>query len=511
MSDPQEGIENLVTQEIKEVVSAAMKSLKTSHRAVLVMRCYDGLSYAEIAQAMGCTEFGGRMLFLRAKKALERQLARNGLKRGSLLGALVLFGQMTAPSEAVAAQVTVGAAAVDVGLAATLAGLATSKAAVVSLAAAGAVSLGVTVGPDLLGPRDQGPIANPAAQSYVASLLGARIDQPEKHWYFLPEGPGGPLLLRAQADQGLIVLQNAVANYAFDGQTLRIQNHRCWPADLSVTRLPTDNPAMREFLDRVEGRPALVPSTRATGRGLLVQVAYDKVNGTARPEVFRNPNVSDEDYFQSDWPMDVVQDDRRDEMHKRGWTFFRIEGQVRGQAVSGQGRLPFVYQSYQRLRPWLQLKVGDLVVQDNLDGRARLALDGGGQSVFPAGSFFQGLPRPWEGLHTVDVVRRDAAEQEVWFKTTPGPRAGQVQVDVDLSTSLRAVYTIDLDTDVVDRIDFLQGDQSVGRLVFTYLQDITGLGRQFSPPQTRLAQGPQGQHMGLLWLGRLADGSLGQP
>lgn len=512
LSDPEEGIENLVTQEIKQVVSAAMKSLKANHRAVLVMRCYDGLSYAEIAQAMGCTEFGGRMLFLRAKKALEKQLARNGLKKGSLLGALVLFGQMTAPSEAVAAQVTVGAAAVDVGLAATFAGLATTKAAVVSLAAAGVVGVGAVVGPDLLAPRsDRGPGVESTAESYVASLLGARVDQPEKHWYFLPEGPGGPLLLRAQADQGPIVLQNAVANYAFDGQILRIQNHRCWPGDLSVTRLPTDTPAMRAFLDRVEGRPTSVPSTRATGRGLLIQVAYDKVNGTARPEVFRNPNVLDEDYFQSDWPMDVVQQDHRDGMHKRGWTFFRIEGQIRGQAVSGQGRLPFVYQSYQRLRPWLQLKVGDLVVQDNLDGRARLALDGGGQSVFTAGSFFKGLPRPWEGLHTVDVVRRDAAEQEVWFKTTPGPRAGQVQVDMDLTSSVHAVYTIDLETDVVDRIDFLQGDRPVGRLVFTYLQDVTGLGRQFSAPPTRLAQGPQGQRMGLLWLGRLVDGSLGQP
>jgi len=243
----------------------------------------------------------------------------------------------------------------------------------------------------------------------------------------------------------------------------------------------------------------------------LIQVEYDKVRGTSRPEVVRNPNVSDEDFFQSDWPMDVRQQDNRDLMHRRGWTFFRVEGQIRGQAVSGQGRLPFVYQTYQRLRPWLQLTVGDLMVRDNLDGRAWVAQGTNGQSVYPAGSFFKGLARPWEGLHTVDVVRRDAAEREVLFKTTPGPREGQVQVEIDLPSSVRAIYTIDLEGDVVDRIEFVQEDRPIGRLVFTYLQDIIGLGRQFPAPPTRLAQGLQGQEMGLLWLARLADGSLGRP
>jgi len=80
------------------------------------MRCYDGMSYAEIAESMGCTEFGSRMLFLRAKKASKGSWPAAGLRKGSLLMALVVFGKMTAPTKVAAAQIAVTAATVDVGL-----------------------------------------------------------------------------------------------------------------------------------------------------------------------------------------------------------------------------------------------------------------------------------------------------------------------------------------------------------------------------------------------------------
>jgi RNA polymerase sigma-70 factor (ECF subfamily) len=511
LSDREEGVENLVTQEIKQIVANAVKSLKTSHRAVLIMRCYDNMSYAEIAQSMGCTEFGTRMLFLRAKKALEKQLARSGLKKGSLLGALLVFGKMTAPTEVAAAQVAVTAVTLDVGLAAGLAGLATGKAALVSLAAVGMVGVGTVVKPDWI---DRQPVGQAvSAAPLLANVLGTQVIQAEKHTYFLPEGPYGPLMLRAQADQGdWIVLQNAVANYTFDGRTLEINNHRCWASDLGVVRLPTDPPAMKEFLSRVEGLPRMLPSTRASGKGLLVEVDYDRAAGTSRLEVLRNPNVSDEDYFQSNWPLNVHQQDNRDLMHRRGWTLFRIDGQLHGRVVSGEGRLSFVYQSYQRSRPWLRLKTGDLTIQDSLDSGASVTRQGDGHfAVYRGGSFFKGLARPWAGFHTVDLVRRDAAEQEVWFRTLPGPQPqGKVQVELDLPSSLLAVYTIDLEADVVDQIEFAREGKTIGKLVFTYLQDISGLRQQFLAPTNRITQGPQAQDMGLLWLAGLVDDSLGQ-
>ena len=103
MQDEPEGLENLVGQELRQIVSTAMKKLRTRHKAVLVMRCYDEMSYAEIADSMGCTEFSTRMLFVRAKRALQKELAHSGLGRGSLLAALIVFGKMTAPSRAAAA------------------------------------------------------------------------------------------------------------------------------------------------------------------------------------------------------------------------------------------------------------------------------------------------------------------------------------------------------------------------------------------------------------------------
>ena len=81
-----------------------MQKLRTRHKAVLVMRCYDGMSYGDIAESMGCNEFSIRMLFVRAKRALQKELLRNGFGRGSLLAALIVFGKMTAPSKAAAAQ-----------------------------------------------------------------------------------------------------------------------------------------------------------------------------------------------------------------------------------------------------------------------------------------------------------------------------------------------------------------------------------------------------------------------
>jgi hypothetical protein len=105
------------------------------------------MAYSDIAEAMGCSEFSTRMLFLRAKRSLQRELMRNGFKKGSLLAALALFGKITAPSKAAAAQVTVSTTALKVGTVATIAGVATTKTAIISLAAAGAITAGVGTTP----------------------------------------------------------------------------------------------------------------------------------------------------------------------------------------------------------------------------------------------------------------------------------------------------------------------------------------------------------------------------
>jgi RNA polymerase sigma-70 factor (ECF subfamily) len=143
--EKQAAIANVVGRELSDIVISAMQKLKPEHRAVINMRCYDEMSYDEIAKSLGCSKFAAQMLFYRAKKSLKKQLARRGFGKGSLLLALVLFGKMTATSEAAAASVSLTAAATKVGVMATVVSMIGSKAAVVSLTTAGVLAVGTIV------------------------------------------------------------------------------------------------------------------------------------------------------------------------------------------------------------------------------------------------------------------------------------------------------------------------------------------------------------------------------
>ena len=89
--DHRDGLANLINQELKQLVFSAMNELKPQYREALALRCYEEKNFAEIAELMGRSELSARVLFLRAKKSLAKQLSRHGLSKGSLLMALVLF------------------------------------------------------------------------------------------------------------------------------------------------------------------------------------------------------------------------------------------------------------------------------------------------------------------------------------------------------------------------------------------------------------------------------------
>ena len=122
-----------------------MYQLKPDHRRVLSLRCYDEMQFSEIAELMKRTDFGTRMLFFRAKKALQKRLARNGMAKGTLVTALVVFGKLTASSEASLAQVSIVPATLKVGTAAGLAAAATSATGLVSIVAATGITIGASV------------------------------------------------------------------------------------------------------------------------------------------------------------------------------------------------------------------------------------------------------------------------------------------------------------------------------------------------------------------------------
>ena len=132
--DYEDGLNRLMRKELSEAVIKAMGHLTLTYRSVLTLRCFEQMSYAEIAGMMGCKELRARVLFFRAKRSLSRHLARRGFSKTLLLVALGLFQALTAPADSAPAG-TVTAASLHVGPLASFAGLAGTPSAVATLAA----------------------------------------------------------------------------------------------------------------------------------------------------------------------------------------------------------------------------------------------------------------------------------------------------------------------------------------------------------------------------------------
>jgi RNA polymerase sigma-70 factor (ECF subfamily) len=508
----QDGFENLVSEELKHIVSAAMKKLRTRHKAVLVMRCYDGMPYSDIAESMGCSEFSTRMLFLRAKKSLQKELSRNGFGKGSLLAALVLFGKMTAPSQAAAAQISVTAAATNVGLATTIACMATSKTAIVSIAAAGALTAGTVVmksGPWNQDAKSPQPLLTNALN---IGWFGVGNDSNLGLRYYFPEGPNEAMMLSAKSgklgDKSYWkVLQDDQANYYYINNRLNINNHRVWSPNLSVQQLPTDDKKMTEFICQVEGIQNTMEHIASRGKDLLVIAPQNRENDDNNLWVTRNCNALEEGYFQSDWPATTKISDNRDEMHKRGWTYFRVAGRINGQDIFGTGRIPFFELTSKRYTPWLKLQAGSLKITDTYNEAYISEPSSDEAKKYNGGSFFKGLCRPWMGFHTIDTVRRDAAKQSVWFgtKLTSDDKFAEVELTCK---DAKIVYKIDMKTDVVDEITISTDQGKTGNLKFTYLQSIDNVNGDFVPPGRPRQHTTTQSSQGLLWLVRLVEDSI---
>ena len=118
----QDGLDESSRIELSEIIYDAIAELKFAYRNVLVLRCYEELSFAEIAQFMDCKELRARVLFFRARHALRRHLSRNGFSKENLLAGLGFFGILTLSSKATSTACSVNTASLNVGVTATLAG-----------------------------------------------------------------------------------------------------------------------------------------------------------------------------------------------------------------------------------------------------------------------------------------------------------------------------------------------------------------------------------------------------
>jgi RNA polymerase sigma-70 factor (ECF subfamily) len=138
--------DDLIRKELTTAIYEAMNSIKIKYRNILALRCFQNLSYNEIALVTGGSELQARLLFYRAKRSLRHQLATRGFRqKGQLLSALSLFAALTAGSSKSASATTVVSTAslnVSAGIAAL--DLATTKTGVISIiVAATCITIGV--------------------------------------------------------------------------------------------------------------------------------------------------------------------------------------------------------------------------------------------------------------------------------------------------------------------------------------------------------------------------------
>ncbi len=485
--DGDHAVAAMVSEELKDIVLRCMKQLEDRHRDVLVMRCYRRMQYSQIAEVMGISELGARSLFCRAKRALSRRLTGYGLDKGSLLMALVLFGKITASSRTAAAEVSLSADTLKAGALANLSAAVTAKSAVLSAAGVVAVAAGSTA--LNTGPASAPEHVEPAPVS--VSIPAAQDNTNVERWHFYPAGSDGPVMTRhlsldEKGESTCLYLQNQFGAYYHDGRTVTIANHHYYNPDLAVMRLPTDERRMSDFITSVEGAAGFAERCTRTGDGLLVICRRMAARRHTIWRIDRHRNVLEELFFQYDWPQSTVLQDVRDDMHRRGWTHFTIKGRIHDRSIEARGRIPFTCAAYVKNYPWLQVKVqGRLKYLDTGSEAVEYDSVGSAMARYKPGAFFEGLSRPWMGLHTIDTIRRDAAERAIRFETESTDNPGKVEIKLLCPDEVRLVHTVDLEKDVIEKVRFVNArktPQYLGELVFSYIADHDGVARIFSPP-----------------------------
>jgi len=126
------GVDRLIKEELKSAVCDGMRTLSLAHRSILTLRCFEQLSYPEIASVTGQSELQARVQFFRAKQSLKKRLRRRGFGKDQFLAALGAFATVTqrilrqnsAPVTVQQATVTVGGSAAALGFLGTKTGTA---------------------------------------------------------------------------------------------------------------------------------------------------------------------------------------------------------------------------------------------------------------------------------------------------------------------------------------------------------------------------------------------------
>lgn len=342
-----------------------------------------------------------------------------------------------------------------------------------------------------------------------------------EHWFYFPEDVDGPVFRRMQRWTPQLMrkqcawLQNERGNYYYDSgtQTVTRCNEPVAWSNLNVLILPTDPPEMAAFLEEVQRAYGDVEFTRDPNTQLVREAVDMRFVDTMDFKTQFQYNTIDRDFFVYNWSENVPVKDRRDEMHKRGWTYVRMKGTVQGRTVVGSGRIPFTYSAYQEQPAWITFTVDDtLTISDTHQGAWTQAPSDGEVTAYPSGAFFSGLMRPWMGLHTMDLVRRDAAWSRRYFFTEEIEETGCIRVTVRDDPDephVKLAYTIDPSHDLLTAVTFLVDGDPAGQLEFDYLDSVTDVHDTYVEPTTDAPLDPPAQPTpGMLWLFALANGEL---
>ncbi len=537
-----EGLSHMIQKELSQAILDAMTKLKLKHRNILVLRCYEQRSYAEIAEIMDCSRTSAQVMFFRAKHALKSKLSRNGFGKGMLLAGMGLFGLMTTPKNTAA--VTVSANSLKVGGAATVIGAAGTKigAAIAALFAAAAItvySVTLNMNQSARWPSEQLPARSEIKSFHYVEQAWDKSGSPNpnlargrslskgayEQWYYFPEEIDGPVLMMMQRwdpqqnNKLCGWLQNSNGNYYYQAGEKKIYqyNYHLPMRYLTTRRLPSDPPEFTAFLDEIEGKNLHIDYTRDDETGLLTGVLDNRFYNAQHFKSTFSYNKVDEKRFESfryTWP-DAPVIDERDEIHKRGWTFFEINGRLNGRPVYGSGRIPFIYDMVAEHSPWMKLTVGDkLRIIDTDFGACLLDTDDTLVAAYPPGSFFKGLSQPWMGMHTIDMIRRHAAAERIRFDTAKSDQGPGEKVEITLfdSSGQAAIrYTVDIEKDLIDQIEFIGENETIGVLQFAYPQNCDPASDKFiAPSKISIPQSKCRDSMGISWLLEFAEGSLAQ-
>lgn len=225
----------VIRDEIRNMVMDAMKAIELKYRNILILRCFDNLSYGQIAGILGGSELRARLLFFRAKRSLKGQLERHGFKRDHLLAVLTMFAGLTlGTGKRAAAKQVVLASSLETGMGIGLWSLVTAK--TVTVTACVLCMAGVTVSmidPGTTTPTSEElyghlyPLLNHA--EFVAPTQVIAVQDPDEDGLGVvnldtPQSPALPLqpnqledILLRKPQQGLVLPKSHWVELGFEG------------------------------------------------------------------------------------------------------------------------------------------------------------------------------------------------------------------------------------------------------------------------------------------------------